>query len=111
MHKRKYKFLRGNLSACVEGCSKEISKKECIVECKLEGHTRGGEALQNKRKNINIEMKRQNLKMKGHQDHIWKVKVNSFLKINKYIMNEARRRLDKKIEAARTRRRENSRVI
>jgi hypothetical protein len=29
--------------------------------------------------------------MKGHEKNFWKLKVNSFLKINKYNMNEARR--------------------
>jgi hypothetical protein len=40
-------------------------------------------------------MKGQKMKMKGREKTIWKPKVNSFLKINKYSMNEARRRLQK----------------
>jgi hypothetical protein len=44
--------------------------------------------------NLKMEKKRQKLKMKGHEETIWKRKVNNFLKINKYNM-KVRRELKK----------------
>jgi hypothetical protein len=49
------------------------------------------------------------LDLKGHEKIIWKLKVNSFLKINKYNMNEAEEVGKKNRRSTKKRRRRYSR--